>query len=145
MIKSRVIAALAMSLSLVLGLSAPALAGPTPKPSKFMTDAEKDLAFNSYLDQLVAKGVMSPAYAEFLAGAMREKRDDRQAKVEAYAARADQIIAENLGMTVERFRELRATRSLPVVTAEQRLAIRTKLRALAFSLGLPKRPLKPTK
>lgn len=129
-----VIAAVGIALG---GVAAPAVAAPKPaKPAA----ADKELAFKSFLDQLVAKGTITSAQAEAIAIAMKEKRAERQAKMEAFSAKADALIAAFLGMAVEKFREARATRTLPVLTPDQKAQIRLKLDELAISMGLPKAP-----
>lgn len=117
-----------------LGIAAPALAGPKGAPIA-------DQNFSSYLDQLVAKGVITSAQSAAILDAMKSKRADRQAKMEAFAAKADVIIAGVLGMSVEKFCAARANRLLPPLTHEQKALIRTKLDALAHSMGLPKAPV----
>lgn len=118
-------------------VAAPAVAAPKPaKPAA----ADKELAFKSFLDQLVAKGTITSAQAEAIVIAMKEKRGERQAKMEAFSAKADALIAALLGMTIEKFREARANRTLPTLTANQKAQIRIKLDELALSMGLPRAP-----
>lgn len=133
------VASMALALALSLGAASAAVAAPPSKPAKGSM-AEKDSLFNSYLDQLVAKGTITAAQAEAIAAAMKEKRAERQAKMEKFSQRADAAIAAILGITKEKFCELRASRALPALTHEQRAAIRTKLNEIAVALGLPKAP-----
>lgn len=131
---------LALAAALSLGALSPAVAGPNTKPPKGMSAAEKDSVFNSFLDQLVAKGTITAAQAEAISVAMKSKRNERQAKLEAFAQRADAAVAAMLGISVEKFCELRAARTLPMLTNEQRNQMRIKLNEIAASLGLPKAP-----
>jgi polyhydroxyalkanoate synthesis regulator phasin len=131
----------ALAISATLGVAAPAVAAPKAGPSsKGMSESGKDQAFSSLLDQLVAKGTITVAQATAIVEAMKAKKAERHAKMEAFAAKADVIIAGVLGLSVEKFKEARATRSLPAPTAEQKSQIRSKLDALAVSMGLPKAP-----
>jgi polyhydroxyalkanoate synthesis regulator phasin len=135
----RSIASLAICSALTLGLAAPAIAAPPAKPVK-VTIADKDQAFRSFLDQLVAKGTITDAQAQAIADAMKERKAERQARMEAFADKADALVAAYLGMSVEKFREARASRTLPALSADQKAQIRAKLDALAVSMGLPKAP-----
>ena len=84
-------------------------------------------------------------YSVDIAESMKERKAERQARIEAFADKADALVAAYLGLTLEKFREARASRALPALTAEQRAQIRAKLDALAISMGLPKAPKVPAK
>lgn len=126
------IAAIAIAMA---GTAAPAVAGPKGGP-------KSDQAFSSFMDQLVAKGTVTAAQAQAIIEAFKAKKAERHAKMEAFSEKADAIIAKVLGMTTEAFRAARASRTLPLLTADQKSAIRAQLDALAASMGLPRPPKK---
>jgi hypothetical protein len=135
----RLVAMLTALAIATLSVTAPVSAAPKAGAgSKGVSESGKDRAFSSFLDQLVAKGTITSNQADAILEAMKAKKAERLAKLEAFSAKADVIVAGILGLSLEKFKEARANRSLDNPSAEQKAQIRAKLDALAASMGLPK-------
>lgn len=97
-------------------------------------------ALKDTLAELVTKGTLSQEQSDAITSALDAKRTAADAKRAEIRAKADAIIAEVLGLTVEEFKTKATNHTLPTPTAEQMQQIQTKLAELRTSLGLPAEP-----
>lgn len=94
-------------------------------------------ALKDVLADLVTKGTITQEQSDAITSALQAKRDAAMKAASDFRSKADGIIAEVLGLTVDEFNAKRADRTLPKPTDAQRAEIKTKLDALRTSLGLP--------
>lgn len=88
----------------------------------------------------VTKGTITQAQADAILANVDAERAARQAAMTEFRTKAEPLIAAAHGLTVEKFREAKAARTLTPLTAEQRAALQTKLDALAAELGISPTP-----
>lgn len=93
------------------------------------------------LGELVTKGTITQAQSDAILAALDAKRAAADSRRAQLRAKADAIIAEVLGITVEEFKTKMQNHTLTPPTAEQMQQIKTKLDELRTSLGLPAEPL----
>lgn len=88
------------------------------------------------LAPFVTNGTITQAQLDAIVAAKAAEAAARAAKLTEFRTKAEPIIAAAHGLTVEQFRAQRDAKTLTRLTAEQRTALNTQLRALATSLGL---------
>jgi len=94
-------------------------------------------ALKEVLADLVTKGTISQEQSDAIVAALQAKRDAMQKAEADFRAKATQVMADVLGLTLDEFNAKRANQTLPEPTDAQRAELRTKLDALRTSLGLP--------
>lgn len=89
------------------------------------------------LGELVSKGTITQEQSDAILAALEAKRTAAETKRAEFRAKADAIIADVLGITVEEFKTKMQNGTLTPPTADQKQQIKSKLEELRTSLGLP--------
>ena len=110
-------------------------------PDGMGPDGDRAQVLKDTLAELVTKGTITQEQSDAIIAALEAKRTAADTARAELRAKADAIIAEVLGITVEEFKTKMQNHTLTPPTAEQMQEIRTKLDALRTSLGLPAEPL----